>query len=128
MGVSAKERKNIGTHKMKLDIHYEKTCDCPKSHINCLNAKQWLKNQLGVWQVNYEGRDIRDKETHPATFPISLSKRVIELFTHKGELVLDPFCGSGTTMVAAQDLERNAVGFDLQEKYISLSQSRISQK
>ncbi|WP_217423104.1 DNA methyltransferase [Methanocella conradii] len=79
-----------------------------------------------MWKFNYEGRDIRDKEIHPATFPISLSKRVIELFTHRGELVLDPFVGSGTTLVAAQDLDRNAVGFDLQEKYIALSKQRLS--
>jgi len=109
-----------------LDINHVKTCDCEPSHINCLTAKEWLKCQLGVWKFNYEGRDIRDKEVHPATFPISLSKRVIELFTHRGELVLDPFVGSGTTLVAAQDLDRNAVGFDLQEKYIALSKQRLS--
>lgn len=71
----------------KLAINYERTCNCEASHINCLSAKQWLKNQLGVWQFNYEARDIRDKNLHPATFPISLSKRIIELFTHEGELV-----------------------------------------
>jgi len=46
-------------------------------------------------------------------FPIALPKKCIELFTHKGELVLDPFAGIGTTLIAARDLERNAVGFDL---------------
>ena len=61
-----------------------------------MTAKEWLKSQLGVWQFFYEKRDIRDKKIHPATFPISLAKKVIELFTHAGELVLDPFVGSGT--------------------------------
>jgi len=79
-----------------------------------------------VWQFTYEKRDIRDKNVHPATFPISLSRKVIELFTHQGELVLDPFVGSGTTLVAAQDCNRNAVGFDLQEKYIDISNARLS--
>ncbi len=109
----------------KIDIDHKKTCECNGSKINCLTAKEWLKCQLGVWQFIYEKRDIRDKELHPATFPISLAKKVIELFTHEGELVLDPFVGSGTTLVAAQDLNRNAVGFDLQGKYIELCNSRL---
>src|SRR3989338_3046504 len=109
----------------KLDVGYERTCNCPPNHINCLQAKEWLKSQIGVWQFNYEKRDIRDKEMHPATFPISLSKKIIELFTHKGELVLDPFVGSGTTLLAAQDLDRNAIGFDLQEKYAKLDRKRL---
>ena len=48
------------------------------------------------------------------------------MFTHAGELVLDPFVGSGTTLVAAQDLNRNAVGFDLQDGYIKLCQERLA--
>lgn len=91
-----------------------------------MSAKEWLKSQLGVWKFNYEKRDIRDKQAHPATFPISLARKIIDLFTHEGELVVDPFVGSGTTLVAAQDSNRNAVGFDLQEKYIELSKSRLT--
>lgn len=108
-----------------LHIGFTRTCDCQNSHINCMTAKEWLKSQLGVWQFYYEGRDIRDKTVHPATFPISLARKVIDLFTHHGELVLDPFAGSGTTLVAAQDADRNAVGFDLQEKYITLCKDRL---
>ncbi len=110
----------------KLIIGYKRTCSCPPSHLNCMTPKEWIKSQLGVWQFSYESRDIRDKRVHPATFPISLSKRVIQLFTHEGELVLDPFVGSGTTLVAAKDLNRNAVGFDLQESYISLCGERLA--
>jgi DNA modification methylase len=91
-----------------------------------MTAKEWMKSQMGVWQFYYEKRDIRDRTLHPATYPISLAKKCIELFTHQGELVLDPFVGSGTTLVAAQDLNRNAVGFDLQEKYISLCKQRLA--
>ncbi len=115
------------TRNMLLDIGYNRTCDCPKTHINCLPAKEWLKCQLGVWQFTYGGRDIRDKKLHPATFPISLARKVIDLFTHKGELVLDPFVGSGTTLVASQDAARNAVGFDLQKEYIKLTESRFTE-
>lgn len=108
-----------------LDIGTVKTCNCTGTNINCLEPKEWLKCQLGVWQFCYEKRDIRDKEMHPATYPISLSSKIIKLFTHEGELVLDPFVGSGTTLVSAQDCNRNAVGFDLQEKYVSLAKNRL---
>jgi DNA modification methylase len=108
-----------------LDINYVKTCDCKDNHLNCMTAKEWIKSQLGVWQFNYNGQDIRDKSVHPATFPVSLAKKVIELFSHKGELVLDPFVGSGTTLVAAQDLSRNAVGFDLHQGYKELCEERL---
>ena len=93
-----------------------------------MTAKEWIKSQLGVWEFYYEGRDIRDKDVHPAVFPINLAKKVIELLTHKGELVLDPFNGVGTTLLAAKDLERNAVGFDLDEEYCNVSRSRLAQE
>jgi DNA modification methylase len=75
----------------------------------------------------YTGRDIRDKNVHPAVFPISLPAHFIELLTHEGELVLDPFVGIGTTLIAAQDLNRNAVGFDLKEEYVEFAKERLSQ-
>lgn len=114
-------------YRSKLPIGHDRLCECKPSHINCMQAKEWLKSQLGVWQFSYESRDIRNKEIHPATFPISLASKVIELFTHQGELVLDPFVGSGTTLLAARDLNRNAVGFDLKEDYINLCNDRLSQ-
>jgi len=117
---------NDNLFRKEIDIGFCKTCDCKKNHLNCMNAKYWIKHQLGVWQFYYEGRDIRDKNVHPATFPISLAKDVIELFSHRGELIIDPFVGSGTTLVAAQDLDRNAIGFDLQKKYIELCAGRLS--
>ncbi len=106
-------------------LENRRLCDCPPNHINCLTAKEWIKSQLGVWQFYYESRDIRDKNAHPATYPISLASRCISLFSHEGELVLDPFVGSGTTLVAARDLNRNAVGFDLKREYVELSQERL---
>ncbi|MDI6722951.1 MAG: site-specific DNA-methyltransferase, partial [Candidatus Aenigmarchaeota archaeon] len=120
-------REGAPEYRTNLHIGHTKICNCGPTHINCLPAKEWLKCQIGVWRFTYEARDIRDKSVHPATFPISLSKKVIELFSHEGELVLDPFVGSGTTLVAANDLNRNALGFDLQGKYIALSANRLQQ-
>lgn len=109
----------------KLSLNPKRLCSCKPNHLSCITAKEWLKGQIGVWQFSYESRDIRDKKVHPATFPISLARKVIELFTHEGELVLDPFVGSGTTLVAASDTNRNAVGFDLNEEYIRLCGERL---
>lgn len=120
-------REGSSLYRTKLSIGCQRTCSCKPSHINCMTAKEWLKSQLGVWQFNYEARDMRKKDIHPATFPISLARKVIELFTHEGELVLDPFVGSGTTLVAAGDTNRNAVGFDLQKNYIDLCEQRTAQ-
>lgn len=118
-------REDSDKYRKRLSISHTRTCDCPPTHINCMTPKDWLKSQLGVWQFFYESRDIRDKSVHPATFPISLCKKAIELFTHQGELVLDPFVGSGSTLIAANDLNRNAAGFDLQQSYIDICDRRL---
>lgn len=109
----------------QLRIGHTRTCACPSNHINCLSAKEWIQHQIAVWEFFYEARDVRDKNIHPATFPIALPSKCISLFTHKGELVLDPFVGAGTTLVAARDLERNAVGFDLKADYVDFSNRRL---
>ena len=110
----------------RLEVKNARLCDCPENHLSCITAKEWMKSQIGVWQFYYESRDIRDKKLHPATYPIALAKKCISLFTHEGELVLDPFLGSGSTLVAAQDLNRNAVGFDLKPEYVELSDDRLA--
>jgi DNA modification methylase len=106
----------------------ERTCCCDASHLNCLTPRDWIKCQLGVWQFTYEKRDLRDKQRHPATFPIALARRCIELFSHRGELVLDPFMGSGTTLIAARDCGRNAIGFDIHPDYVALALERLGRE
>jgi len=109
----------------KLEINYLKSCSCKDNHINCLTGKEWVKNQVAIWELYYGKRDIRDKDIHPASYPISLPKRCIELFTHQGELVIDPFSGIGSTLIAAQDTGRNAVGVDLNKEYIEYANKRL---
>jgi DNA modification methylase len=110
-----------------IEIGYKKTCNCPPTHIGCSTAKEWVKGMVTIQPFYYEKRDVRDKDIHPAVFPISLPSHFIKLLTHKGELVLDPFVGVGTTLVAAQDLDRNAVGFDLKEEYVEIARKRLLQ-
>ena len=109
-----------------ITINNRRLCNCKRGYLSCIEAREWMKNQIGVWQFSYEPRDIRDKKIHPAVFPLAMANRVIEQFTHKGELVFDPFVGVGTTLLAAQDLERNAVGFDLKQEYVDFSNARIA--
>ncbi len=109
-----------------LDIKFERICKCMANHINCMTAKEWTQSQVAVWEFYYNGKDIRDKDIHPAVFPIGLPKKCIQLFTHEGELVVDPFVGSGTTLVAALETNRNAVGFDMKQEYIDLSNHRVA--
>lgn len=108
-----------------IQIGFERICTCPPNHLNCLTAKEWIKGQLGVWQFSYDKQDMRDKDVHPAVFPIAMAKKVISLFTHRGELVLDPFVGVGTTLLAARVLDRNAVGFDISGRYIEFAKHRV---
>ncbi|MEK0337543.1 MAG: site-specific DNA-methyltransferase, partial [Nitrosopumilus sp.] len=113
--------------KSTLKIDNEKTCDCKTNHINCLTGKEWTRNQVAIWEFYYEKRDIRNKDIHPASFPISLPRKCIELFTHSGELVIDPFMGIGSTLLAARDTDRNAVGFDLNKNYVDVSITRLDE-
>lgn len=62
---------------------------------------------------------------HPAPFPVELPYRLIQFYTFSGEVVLDPFMGSGTTAVAALKSERLFVGYETNPAYISISQSRL---
>ncbi len=105
---------------------YTRSCNCPPRQINCMTPREWVLSQIGVWRFKYQKNDIRDKKIHPAMFPIDLPKKCIELFTHKGELVLDPFSGAATTAVAAKELSRNSVGFDLKEEYPELGRERLN--
>ena len=110
-----------------LQIGHRKTCNCAENKISCITAKEWVKGMVTIKPFYYEGRDIRDKSIHPAVFPIALPAHFIRLLTHEGELVLDPFVGIGTSLVAAKDLNRNAVGFDLCEDYVTMAKKRLEQ-
>lgn len=63
---------------------------------------------------------------HPAPFPIELPHRLINLYSYEGDVILDPFCGSGTTCIAAIQNNRNYIGYDIKRDYIDLAEKRIS--
>lgn len=63
---------------------------------------------------------------HPAIYPVSLASSLIEMVSKPGDVVLDPFCGSGTTLLAARHLKRSYIGFDVNQKFVDLSLSRLA--
>jgi len=64
---------------------------------------------------------------HPAPFPVELPYRLIQLYTYEGEIVLDPFMGSGQTAIAAIKADRHYVGYDIEEEYVRLAEKRIKE-
>lgn len=64
---------------------------------------------------------------HPAPFPLELPHRLIQMYSFKGDVVLDPFCGSGTTCVAAVRSNRRYIGYDLNQEYIDLARKRLDE-
>jgi DNA modification methylase len=87
-----------------------------------INASEWAEwGSRGIWNI----RSVRANRDHEAQFPIELAERVIRLLTDEGDLVLDPFMGSGTTAMAALNCSRNYIGIERDPKYIELANKRI---
>ena len=88
-----------------------------------ISRDDFLRDTLSVWRFNPESAT---KIGHPAPFPIELPSRLINLYSYKGDLILDPFMGSGTACVAAKRLERDYICYDIDEKYCKMAQNRLN--
>ncbi len=78
-----------------------------------------------VWDIPYLNPKAKERVGYPTQKPILLLERIIEIATNPGDLILDPFCGSGTTLVAAKLLGRHGIGIDISEDAIELTQKRL---
>jgi site-specific DNA-methyltransferase (adenine-specific) len=78
-----------------------------------------------VWEIPYLNPKAKERVGYPTQKPILLLERIIEISTDPGDFVLDPFCGSGTTLVAAQLMNREGLGIDISHEAIELAQTRI---
>lgn len=78
-----------------------------------------------VWEIPYLNPKAKERVGYPTQKPILLLERILEIASKPNDLVLDPFCGSGTTLVAAKLLERNSIGMDISEDAVELTQSRL---
>ncbi len=79
-----------------------------------------------VWEIPFLNPKAKERCGYPTQKPVKLIQRIIELVTDENDLVLDPFCGSGTTCIAAKSLHRNYIGIDKNPDAITLSEKRLS--
>jgi DNA modification methylase len=88
-----------------------------------LTSDEFMEATLDVWDLAPESAK---RVGHPAPFPVELPLRLIELYTYAGDLVLDPFLGSGATVVAAVRSGRRGAGYDMDPAYVALARSRLA--
>ena len=92
------------------------------SKISDISREEFMNWTNGVW--TFKGESKR-KIGHPAPFPVELPKRCIKLFSYVGDTVLDPFMGSGSTVIAAKQSNRKGIGIDFEIDYCELAMNRI---
>ena len=111
------------------DVHEYCLCfskgrfDRVRNGESTIGRDDFMAATLSVWEIPAERAS---RVGHPAPFPIALPRRFIELYTYKGDLVLDPFMGAGSTAVAAVDTARHYVGYEIDASYIELARARLS--
>jgi site-specific DNA-methyltransferase (adenine-specific) len=91
-----------------------------KDSEQTIEKERFMNIVKSVWDVNPE-----TSSPHPAPFPKEIARRLIELNSYKRDTVLDPFIGSGTTAVVAEEMNRDWIGIDVDKKYIEMSYDRI---
>ena len=91
-------------------------------HETTVKTDDFMALTLDVWPIPAESAR---RVGHPAPFPVELPEKLIELYTFRDDLVLDPFMGSGSTLVAAAGLGRRYVGYDTDEAYVALARRRV---
>ena len=92
-------------------------------HRSSLSTDEFMEATLDVWDM---GPESAQRVRHPAPFPLELPRRLIDLYTYEDDLVLDPFMGSGTTLVASVLCGRWPVGYDLNPDYVDLARARVA--
>jgi site-specific DNA-methyltransferase (adenine-specific) len=90
---------------------------------NTLSSDEFMAATLDVWEIAPESAR---RVGHPAPFPVELPERLIGLYTYRDDLVLDPFMGSGSALVAASRLGRRYVGYDLDPAYVAIARARVA--
>jgi site-specific DNA-methyltransferase (adenine-specific) len=89
---------------------------------NTISKEQFMEWTKSIWTINPESAK---KVNHPAPFPVELPYRLIQLYSFKDDIILDPFMGSGTTAIAAIKSERKYIGYEINEEYLKIAEKRI---
>jgi site-specific DNA-methyltransferase (adenine-specific) len=93
-------------------------------HRSTVMTDEFLALTLDIWQIPAESAR---RVGHPAPFPVELPEQLLRLYTFEGDLVLDPFMGSGSALVAAARLGRRYVGYDLDPHYVEIARRRVAE-
>jgi DNA modification methylase len=88
-----------------------------------IERDEFLEATLSIWDIQPESAK---RIGHPAPFPVALPRRFIELYTYEGDLVLDPFLGSGSTAIAAVETGRHYAGYETNDEYAALARKRLA--
>ena len=96
-----------------------------RNRLNNLDSKTWLKFQKS-WFVHNPPPRRKDVLTHPAKFPETLAEEFIRFFTKRGQTVLDPMVGTGSTLVACVRARRRGVGIELNERYYGIAEKIVA--
>ena len=96
------------------------------SRENDITKQEFMDWTNGIW--TFPGQSKKGAGGHPAPFPIELPKRCIKLFSFVGDTVLDPFLGSGTTLIASYLHNRKGIGVDIDEEYCNIAIKRLQQE
>jgi len=96
--------------------------------FNGLTPREWTLLSKSVWTAREVSSAREDYHLeHGATFSVALAERAIKMYTAAGDLVLDPFAGVGTTLVAARKLGRNSIGFELYPRFVQIARGVLQQ-
>ncbi len=87
--------------------------------------KSQLKNPTDVWRISLVSGNSNERTEHPAQFPEELIERIIKTGSNEGEIILDPFMGSGTTAVVAKKLGRKFVGYETEIEFVNIAKNRL---
>jgi site-specific DNA-methyltransferase (adenine-specific) len=110
------------------DVHEYVIVACKESFrreregADTIDRDDFLNSTVSIWDIQPESAR---RVGHPAPFPVELPRRLIELYTFEGDLVLDPFMGAGTSAVAAVESGRHYVGYEVNPEYVALATERL---
>ena len=102
-------------------IDYKENWKKPEKGTSTIEKDDFVKLTRGVWDIKTETRGLTK-----ANFSVDLPTKAINLLSYDGDVILDPFMGSGTTAVAAKKLNRHYIGFEISENYCKIAENRLN--
>lgn len=129
------ESQKVGFKLHNLLVWEKNNCVCSQFYMkNCeyvlflrKGKAKWINN-IGSSKTVHQFNNIIGNKTHPCEKPIDLLKFYINNSSEEENIVFDPFCGTGSTLIAAKELKRNFIGYEIDEKYYHIAQNRLKNR